>query len=229
MRGIPNRPAPARVETSVTDLAILRQPSAWTGSLGHFSVNYGYYFMLTWLPSFLVKAHGFSVAEMARIGALVYCIHAVCSTVAGTVADKLIRRGISTHRVLKGTILIGIVGSAATIALCAIAGGATVVFLGLTGVFFGLVSPMVSAIVQTLAGPVAAGRWYGVQNVSGQMAGVVAPLITGIIVDRTGHFSLAFIVSAGVLLLAAVACGALIPRIEPVPWPDNSRELPARV
>jgi MFS family permease len=226
VRGMPTAAPRQPVETSVSYVTILRQPAAWAGSLGHFSVNYGYYFMLTWLPSFLVKAQGFTVAEMAKIGALVYCLHAVFSTLAGTMADRLIRRGVPTHRVLKGTIVSGILGSAATIVFSANAEGrATVVFLALTGVFFGLISPMVSAIVQTLAGPVAAGRWYGAQNVSGQMAGVVAPLVTGFIVDRTGQFYLAFIVSAGVLLLAALAYGVLIPRIEPVRWPDDAREL----
>jgi MFS transporter, ACS family, D-galactonate transporter len=230
VRGMPMAAPRGPVETSVTYMTILRQPAAWAGSLGHFSVNYGYYFMLTWLPSFLVNARGFNVAEMAKIGALVYCIHAVCSTLAGMMADRLTRRGMSTHRVLKRTIVTGILGSAATIALSATTEGrATVVFLALTGVFFGLISPMVSAIVQTLAGPVAAGRWYGAQNVSGQMAGVVAPLVTGFIVDRTGQFYLAFMVSAGVLLLAGVAYGALIPRIEPVRWADDGRELTARI
>ena len=88
---------------------------------------------------------------------------------------------------------------------------------------------MVSAIVQTLAGPVAAGRWYCAQNVSGQLAGVGAPLVTGFIVDRTGQFYLAFMVSAAVLLLAAVAYGALIPRIEPVRWADDGREMATTV
>ena len=131
-------------------MTILRQPAAWAGSLGHFSVNYGYYFMLTWLPSYLVNARGFNVADMAKIGALVYCIHAVSSTLAGVTVDRLFRRGLSTRRVLKRTI-------------------------------------------------------------------------------RTGQFYLAFMVSAAVLLLAAMAYGALIPRIEPVKWADDGRELAARV
>jgi len=64
----------------------------------------------------------------------------------------------------------------------------TVWLLGTAGVFFGFSTGAIFAVTSTLAGPSAAGRWAGAQNVAGQLAGVFAPLVTGIIVDRTGSF-----------------------------------------
>ncbi len=79
---------------------------------------------------------------------------------------------------------------------------------------------MIFAVGATLSGPRAAGRWAGAQNLAGQLAGVVAPVITGLIVDRTGSFSLAFVVSAAAAAFAALSWGLIIRKVAPVEWPD---------
>ena len=66
--------------------------------------------------------------------------------------------------------------------------------------FIGMWSSNVWAITQTLAGPHAAGKWCAVQNGVGNLAGVAAPWLTGWVVGRTGHFSLAFVVASLVAL-----------------------------
>jgi len=76
--------------------------------------------------------------------------------------------------------------------------------------------PIIFAIAQTLGGPRAAGQWMGIQNLVGNLAGVIAPALTGFVVDRTGEYYWAFAIAAGVALLGSLAFGVLIPRIEPV-------------
>jgi cyanate permease len=73
-------------------------------------------------------------------------------------------------------------------------------FLLVSCVFIGMWSSNVWAITQTLAGPHAAGKWSAVQNGIGNLAGVTAPWLTGWVVGRTGHFSVAFVVTALVAL-----------------------------
>jgi MFS family permease len=90
--------------------------------------------------------------------------------------------------------------------------------LGAAGVFFGLSTPTMFAMTTTLAGPRAAGRWAGAQNVAGQIAGIAAPIVTGLIVDSSGSFSGAFVVSAAVLLVAIVSWGVVIQQVETVTW-----------
>jgi len=58
----------------VSYAAILRQREFWGAALGHFSINYALYFVITWLPTFLVKAGGFTVSQMAEIVATIYGI-----------------------------------------------------------------------------------------------------------------------------------------------------------
>jgi len=74
------------------------------------------------------------------------------------------------------------------------------------------------AITQTLAGPAAAARWVGVQNGLANIAGIVAPLITGFVVDRTGSFIGAFVTAAVVAFVGAAGWGLIIRRVEPVDW-----------
>ena len=90
--------------------------------------------------------------------------------------------------------------------------------LFVAGIGFGFNSAGVYAIGQTLAGPGGAGKWVGFQNFLGNIAGIVAPLVTGFIVDRTGQFVLAFLVAGAVSLLGAVGWCVMIRRIEPLKW-----------
>jgi MFS family permease len=204
--------------------SILRQRGLWGTAAGLFCLNYGYYFVLSWLPLILVKSRGFSVKEMAVIGGGVYCIHALSCALLGAASDRWIRRGASANRVRKSFIVAGSLGAAVTILLTAKAdSSATIWLLGLFGFCSGFTTPMFLAITQTLAGARAASQWYGLQGIAGQGAGILAPIITGVIVDRTGQFEWAFNIAAGVLLLGAFVWAVLVPRIEPVRWPDEMK------
>ncbi|MBV8742089.1 MAG: hypothetical protein JOZ12_09890 [Sinobacteraceae bacterium] len=83
----------------------------------------------------------------------------------------------------------------------------------------GAQSPAVFAIPQILAGASATGRWVGVQNSLGNLAGILAPLLTGFIVQATGEFTAAFLLGAAVSVLGFVGWVLLIPRLQPLQWP----------
>jgi MFS family permease len=203
----------------VSYLEIIRRREFWGAAVGQFTNAYTFFFVLTWLPTFLVKAGGFTVAQMAGIGAAIYGIHGVATAVAGAVSDQWIRRGASATLVRKTFILTGTFGVAVSIACCAyVEPRAAILPLGAAAVCFGLASPMQWAIGTTLAGPRAAGRWAGAQNLASQIAGIIAPIATGLIVDQTGGFSWAFAVAAVVPLIALVAWGLIIRRVVPVDW-----------
>ncbi|MEO7135314.1 MAG: hypothetical protein ABI024_13955 [Vicinamibacterales bacterium] len=122
----------------------------------------------------------------------------------------------------KGFALVSAIGASATIAGCAMVEPRTAIWLvGAAAVFFGLSTPTMFAMTTTLAGLRAAGRWAGAQNVAGQIAGIVAPLVTGFMVDATGSFSGAFVVSSAILLIAIVSWGLVIKRVETVTWPEQ--------
>jgi cyanate permease len=83
---------------------------------------------------------------------------------------------------------------------------------------YGLFSSNVFAITQTLAGARAAGKWTAIQNGFGNLSGVAAPWLTGVVVERTGHFYLAFLLSAAIALIGAGMFVLGIGRVEPIRW-----------
>jgi len=157
-------------------------------------------------------------------------VYAVSTALAGTASDRWIHRGGSATLVRKTFVLTSALGTALTIAVSALVAPRSAVWLlGAAGVFFGLSTPTMFAMTGTLAGPRAAGRWAGAQNVAGQVAGIVAPIVTGVIVDRTASFSWAFIVAATASIVAFVAWGVVIRRVETVRWPEKLGPVPIEV
>jgi MFS family permease len=87
---------------------------------------------------------------------------------------------------------------------------------------YGLFSSNLWAITQTLAGAAAAGKWTGIQNCAGNLAGIAAPIVTGFIVGRTGKFYLAFVWVCVNLLMSALSYLLLVRKVEQVAWRQKS-------
>jgi MFS family permease len=121
--------------------------------------------------------------------------------------------------VRKTVIIVAHVIMAASLVAAAI-GDVTVSVTSLfcAAVAFGLNTPTLYAIGQTLAGPRVAGKWIGIQNCLANLAGIVAPIITGLVVDRTGQYYWAFIIAAAMATTGIVGWGLLIRKVTPLDW-----------
>ena len=212
------RAAPAG-EPPPAFLEILRRRELWGLSLGHVTGNYAFYFVISWLPLYLVKARGFSVAQMATVGAMVYLVYAAAAFAGGWTTDRWIAAGASQGRARKTAAVVAhLVGAGGLLATAWGGSALSMVGLVLTAAGFGIVNPHTFATAQVLAGPRAAGKWMGVQNCLGNLSGIVGPLVTGAIIDRTGGFEGAFVVTAAVAVAGLVGWVGLIPRVEPLAW-----------
>jgi len=202
-----------------TTLMILRCRELWGSCLGGFCEGYSFWLVLSWLPVYLVRERGFSMAEMAQLGAGVYVLSALACVLTGWISDRWLKAGAGSNRVRKTGLLTGFAGLAACMSMCALGGrlGSLVGMAG-CGVFLGILIPAYFATAQTLAGPDAMARWYGVQNLVTNIAGISAPVITGVVVDRTGSFSSAFLIAAVLALLGMLAFGLIVRKVEPVDW-----------
>jgi MFS family permease len=206
--------------------AILQERSLWGAGLGHFCANYGWYFVLSWIPYYLVHERGWSITQMATIGGSAYLLMALTTLLAGWTMDRRIASGAAVTRVRKSFLGAGAAIGAVCILGCAIAGaGASVILFGVACAAFGLVSPNIYAVGQSLAGEQAAGRWVGIQNCIGNIAGLIAPLLTGVLVDRTGSFVAAFVVAAAVYAGGGLAWIFLVGPIAPIDWVPAVRPI----
>jgi MFS family permease len=200
--------------------AILAKREAWGAGLGHFCNNYAFYFVISWLPLYLVKTRGFTVPQMAELGGLIYVAYAGSSIVTGWLTDRWLAAGGPVTLVRKSTVIAGHLLTALAMLGCMI-GSAPVAIasLFLAGVAFGFNSPVLYTIGQTLGGPRGGGKWIAFQNCLGNIAGIVAPIITGAVVDKTGEFTWAFAVAGLVAVIGATSWAAMIRKVVPLTWP----------
>jgi ACS family D-galactonate transporter-like MFS transporter len=202
-------------------LQILKQRSAWGSFACLFCSTYKIYFLIAWLPFYLVRERHFSMYSMARIGGAIYLTQALSTLICGRVSDRWIAAGGSPTRVRKSFMVIGMVGGG--VLLCASVFAAprlSVALLILTAAVFGFSMSNMWAITQTLAGPKAAGRWTGLQCAFGNLSGAVASAVTGFLLDRTGHFFWAFGVTSAVLLMGAFCWLFVVGPVEQVQWAE---------
>jgi MFS family permease len=207
---------------------ILKQRGLWGTSLGLFASNYNFYFILAWLPDYLVRERGFSMGVMAAVAGSAYLINAISALAAGWVVAAWTRSGRSSNAFYKSLMAFSHIASlGAMIGMTVLPVQGCIACLCLFEIGLGLMSPGVYAIPQIMAGPAATGRWVGVQNGCGNLAGVLAPMLTGILLDATGHFSSAFILAGGLNVLGLIGWLWVLPRIEPLDW--SRAALAARV
>jgi len=193
--------------------------SAWGTCLVLFFSNYASYFLITWLPYFLVRERHFSMNSMAKIGGTAYLLGGVMAPICGWLSDRWIARGASPTLARKSFVAGGIAGCGIFLGLAgALDSRFTPALIVLGVVSYSVMSSNLWAISQALAGPTAAGRWVGFQNFFGNLSGLLAPVVTGLVVDRTGHFVWAFVIVAMVCLGSSASCIFLVGRLEPVVW-----------
>lgn len=219
------RVANHRTGSAVPWSALLARREVWVTSLGMFCLGYAWYFLVSWLPAYLVEERGFSKEEMAVFGSLPFWAVAVTSLCGGWFSDRWIRAGGTPTRVRKTFLVTGFLlcGIFMVVAVGAPDAGDCIGWLTASCAALGFFSSNVWAVTQTLSGAEAAGRWTGLQNCIGNLGGVVSPIVTGMIVTQTGSFRLAFTTSAAMLVIGAALYALLLGRIVPVVWPESAR------
>jgi MFS transporter, ACS family, D-galactonate transporter len=223
---MPRRPASSGSahEAGAGLVHLLRQRSAWGTCLCLFSFNYASYVLVTWLPFYLMRERQLTMTRMATVGGSVYLLFALSSGVFGKLSDRWVARGNSPTKVRKAIATSGYLGLGLFLSLSAIAPG-TIFYplLALAFVFMGMSACNIWAMTQTMAGPRMVGRWTGMQNFFGNFAGAVAPTLTGILLDRTGHFYWAFFITTAVVWIGALSWVFVVGTVEEVDWDAHIR------
>jgi len=211
-------------------VGILKQRGLWGTALGNFSENYTFYFILTWLPEYLVKARGFSLQTMATVASTAYLINAAAAFAGGWISDAWIRSGRSANVIYKAIMALNHIAAIGCMAgMVALPVRQSIACLFFYEAMMGLAAPGTFAIAQIIAGPSASARWVGVQNMCGNLAGIFAPAITGFLVNATARFETAFWLAGVVNVLGIFGWVFILPKIVPLRWSDQSRTPPGEV
>jgi MFS family permease len=213
---------PQLAEEQPAFATIARLRPFWGASIGHLGANYLLYLLMSWLPFYLVHERHLSASSMAWTAGSLYTLDSLAAIVTGRIADLRIRSGVRACSARKWAMVVGLIIAAVSLLACALAGPRTwLPSLAGAAIGCGVAGSGVYAIAQTLAGPRLAGRWVGMQNCVANFAGIVAPVLTGFLVERTGHFSAALMFAAAVVALGVLGWVVGVRASdEPVPVPD---------
>ena len=185
----PGSARPAAAKESVSTAEIVRSPVIWGTFLGTFCYMYFVYYCMTWMPSYFQQRHGMSIKEQGWYSAMAFGGMAAVIVLAGAAADALIRRGWRPVPVRKGFTIAGFL-FASTQTIAAFTESTTVILFfaifSLCGL--GLMTANYWALTQTLIPGGRIAMVVGIQNTASNLAGAVAPWITGWLVERTGSF-----------------------------------------
>jgi ACS family D-galactonate transporter-like MFS transporter len=211
-------------------LEILEHRSAWGSFLGLFAYNYLSYFLITWLPFYLVHERHFSISTMSLVSGVAFLGTAVSATICGWASDRWIASGASVTRVRKTFTGVGPLFASSIVLVSVIHDHRiAMALLVFVCICMGACSSNLWAVTQTLAGARVAGKWTGLQNFFGNFAGIVAPALTGFVVGRTGSFFWAFAITGALSVLGAVAWIFIVGPLNEVTWrPGTADEVLAR-
>jgi ACS family D-galactonate transporter-like MFS transporter len=214
-------PAPAKGAPSAAApyAELLRSLRLWAMCALHFAATYPFYFVLAWMPLYLVKVRGYDIGQMALLTALLFLVQALSGAVLAVACDRLIARGADASTVRRRLLFacLGLAGLGIALIPLTQGLGTLIVALVVTATGMGPVTVVLFTAGQTLAGPGSAGRWVGIQSSVGNLAGISGPVITGLIVDSMGYEP-AFVLAAIVPLVGGLVFALGVRRIAPINW-----------
>jgi len=185
--------------------AVFRTPTVWPLCVQAFANSYGFYFFITWLPTYLAEAHGMKGAEWAAFSGLPLMLSFVADLTGGEGSDRLARRiGLRNARRVFG--VGGYVLAAVAIVLATRLGSgvAAGLFIAIGGACSMLtLAPAWASAVDV--GGRHAGVTAGVMNTVGQVGGILSPIVLARLVDATNDWNLPLLVLAAIYAIAGVA------------------------
>jgi MFS family permease len=197
---------------------LFRIPTLWLMGAAHFLSNYGFYFLLTWLPLWLIQTKGYSIATMTVLTTLGFAVQGIAALAIGHWSDRRVATGAAEGPLRRRLMVIGHFLVATAIAGVFLARNEIEIgaWLIVAGIGISQVSTNLFAIGQIFAGPRAAGGWIGMQNALGNISGIVGPIVTGLLIDHMGGYGWGFALAAGVSALGGLWWALVVPEIRRV-------------
>ncbi len=191
---------------------LLKHRNTWALCLMYFPNSFGFYFCITWLPTYLKEKHGFESASLGFFAGLPLAMSVLGDLFGGLATDRLTRRfgprvgrtglGAAAYAAAGGAMIAaGCLGEPSLAALCiALAVAASMFTLGAAwGTCLDL-------------GGNHAGVVSAAMNTSGQVGSVLCPLMVTYLLAQTSEWNAPLWVMGGLYLLGSCAWLGVDPR-----------------
>jgi len=198
-------------------LALFRFRTTWGLVIGFFGVVYMGWLYLAWLPGYLEIQRHMSIPKTGIVAAIPFAFGVLGSIGGGWVADWLMRRGFSQVNSCKTPVIIGLMGMVVFTVVAAETPSDTLAVAAISAaLMFGASASGMSWALASVAAPAHCTASLGaIQNFGGYLGGALAPTVTGFIVQATGSFVPALLVSAVIGGVSALSYLVVI-RGEPI-------------
>lgn len=170
----------------------------------YFAYGYGLYFYLTWLPTYLINARGFSTDQAKWLSSLPWVLSAGSFWFGGWLTDRLARAG-KMKLARSGPGAFGYAASALVVLMAArIESPISAALLLAFALVCQTMTISAAWAVCLDVGRKNAGIVTGFMNTAGNIGGAIAPLAFGYAVEQWQSWTIPFYVMAGVFGFGAV-------------------------
>jgi ACS family D-galactonate transporter-like MFS transporter len=196
-------------------LLLIRNRNLLGICLGFFCFDYYWYLLVTWLPDYLVTVRHLTILRAGFYASLPFFVFGVSEPIGGWIADLLVQRGWNETRTRKGVVTAAFATGLLLIpaARADSAGAAMALIIG--GSLVGLATGNLLVILQSCAPQEEIGLWTGIENFAGNLAGILAPLVTGFLISRTGSYLPGFALAAIILIAGLLSYWLIVGELKP--------------
>lgn len=194
-------------------LSFFKYRQTWGMMLGFFTSIWIWNIFITFLPLFLQDTLGVSIGKTGWVAAIPYLAAAIAGIYGGRITLMLVRRGGKSAMGSKRLVLV--VAAVLTGILLVIVPfmhsltGAIVVLCLALGLI-AIIQSQSWALTSDIVPDTHAARFGSIMNFGGYFGGALAPVITGIVVDRTGSYTPSFILAGIIAALGALFFGLMV-------------------
>ncbi|MDR3590618.1 MAG: MFS transporter [Negativicutes bacterium] len=184
---------------------MIKSKNLWALCIGYLCYCWNIWIYLTWLPTYLVDARGFTILKMGIFASLPLLAGTIGDTLGGWLSDKIWQRtgrGKFSRRIVA---MVGLLIAAGFMIPGAMTDSANLAVFLLACSLFGLEMAVgVYWAVCLDIGHEYAGTVSGMMNCIGNIGSFGSPLLFGIIVQYTGSWVIPFVVASVLLVIAAL-------------------------
>jgi len=210
-------PAPEKIGW----LSLLRYRQTWAIVIGKFMTDPIWWFYLYWVGKFLNARFGLTLVKLGLPLVAVYVIADVGSIGGGWISSALIKRGRTVNRGRKAVMLGCALSVVPVIGANQVRGlWSAVLIIGLAASAHQAWSANIFTFASDMFPKKAVGSVTGLGGMAGAVGGMLFATLAGHILEWTGSYLILFLISGSVYLLALGIIQLLVPRLEPVKFPN---------
>lgn len=203
------------VETVPMSLpSLLRQPSMWGLLLAQGCAVYTQYLFLTWLPTYMVTARDTQILGAGLLTGAIYAVAAILSILIAWFSDRYVARRSTIGGIRRRIVITLMLLSTVLILVPFVQSIVVVIFL-----FAWTLTTITTAITLNIAltsdlivDEGSGGLAFGLLILGGNSFGLLAPIVTGFLVESTGSFNVPFALAVALIILGALLSWLLVNR-----------------